>query len=196
LEHQLDWFRRQIFGQKIERFAPEAGPLCVADVNIGSSEMASNRSTLRGLAGERISRVSSKAAYESPLRTATYVGGLPRHRLKRVLDYIGDNMAADLHLAQLAAVAGMSSHYFAELFRQSTGLAPHQYVLSHRIERAKQSLQDPRISIMDAALGAGFQNSSHFARTFRRLVGTSPSRYKSETCAFAPRSDIDHIVHR
>jgi AraC-like DNA-binding protein len=62
-----------------------------------------------------------------------------RHRLKRVLDYIGDNVAADLHLAQLAAVAGMSSHYFAELFRQSTGLAPHQYVLSHRIERAKQS---------------------------------------------------------
>ena len=121
--------------------------------------------------------------------TAAYGGGMPRHRLKRVLDYIGDNLAADLSLAQLAAVTGMSSRYFAELFRQSTGFAPHQYVLSRRIERAKQCLRDPRISIIDAGLDAGFRNPSHFARTFRRLVGTSPSRYKTDTCAFATKPE-------
>jgi AraC family transcriptional regulator len=114
---------------------------------------------------------------------STFRGGLPRHRLKRVLDYIAANMAADVSLEQLAAVAGMSSHYFAELFRQSTGCAPHRYVLSQRIERAKESLRDPRISVIDAGLDAGFQNPSHFARTFRKLVGTSPSRYKSDVLA-------------
>jgi AraC family transcriptional regulator len=111
---------------------------------------------------------------------AAYRGGLPGYRLKRVLDHIADNLPEDLSLAQLAAVARMSPHYFAELFRQSTGHAPHRYVLLQRIERAKQGLRDPRRSVIDAGLDAGFQNPSHFARVFRKFVGTSPSRFRSE----------------
>lgn len=107
-------------------------------------------------------------------------GGLPGCRLKRVLDYIGDNLADDLNLSQLAAVAGMSPHYFSELFSKSTGHPPYRYVLLQRIERAKQSLCDPDGSVIDAGLDAGFANPSHFARVFRKFVGTSPSRFRSE----------------
>ena len=113
-------------------------------------------------------------------RPASYRDGLPGYRLKRVLDHIADNLPEDLSLAQLAAVARMSPHYFAELFRKSTGHAPHRYVLLQRIERAKQSLRDPRRTVIDAGLDAGFQNPSHFARVFRKFVGTSPSRFRSE----------------
>ena len=108
-----------------------------------------------------------------------YRGGLPGYRLKRVLDHIGDNLADDLSRSELAAIASMSPHYFAELFRQSTGVAPHRYVLLQRIERAKESLRDPKRSIIDAGLDAGFQNPSHFARVFRKFVGVSPSRFHS-----------------
>ena len=110
-------------------------------------------------------------------------GGLPGYRLKRVLDHIGDKLADDLGLAQLAAIADMSPHYFAELFKQSTGRAPHRYVLLQRIERAKQNLRDPKRSVIEAGLDAGFRNPSHFARVFRRFVGTSPSRFRSEVQA-------------
>jgi AraC family transcriptional regulator len=110
----------------------------------------------------------------------TYKGGLTKYRLKRVLDHIGDDVAADLSLSRLAAIAGMSPHYFAELFRQSTGRAPHQYVLLQRIERAKQSLCDPGRSVIEAGLDAGFRNPSHFARVFRKFVGASPSRFQTE----------------
>jgi AraC family transcriptional regulator len=110
----------------------------------------------------------------------TYRGGLPGYRLKRVLDYIGDNLGDDLSLSQLASVVGMSPHYFAELFRKSTGQTPHRYVLLQRIERAKQSLRDPGRSVIEVGLDAGFQNPSHFARAFRKLVGTSPSRFQAE----------------
>jgi AraC family transcriptional regulator len=106
-------------------------------------------------------------------------GGMPHYRLKRVLNYIGDNLRKDLCLAELAGVAGMSPHYFAQLFKVSMGCAPHRYVLLQRIERAKCILRDPRRSIFEAGLDAGFQNASHFARVFRAFVGTTPSQFRS-----------------
>jgi AraC family transcriptional regulator len=109
-----------------------------------------------------------------------YRGGLPRYRLKRVLDHIGDNLRDDLSLSQLAAIAGMSPHYFAEMFRQSTGSAPHRYVLLRRIERAKERLRDPKCNVIEAALDAGFQNPSHFARVFRKFVGINPSGFQAQ----------------
>jgi len=61
------------------------------------------------------------------------------------------------------------------------------YILQQRIERAKQCLRDPRRSILDAGLDAGFQNTSHFARMFRKVEGISPSRFRAD---YAPRSTL------
>jgi len=116
-----------------------------------------------------------------PHKPAAYRGGLPRYRLKRVIDYIDENLSDDLALAQLAAVSGMSPHYFAELFRQSTGKPPHQYVLLRRIDLAKERLRDARRTVTEVGLDAGFQNPSHFARVFRKWVGISPSGFRSES---------------
>ena len=106
-------------------------------------------------------------------------GGMPGHRLRRVLDYITENLTGDLGLKELANVAGMSSHYFSELFRTSVGRPPHQYVLSQRIARAKESLRNPKRSVLEAGLSAGFENPSHFARAFRRLVGVTPRQFRA-----------------
>jgi AraC family transcriptional regulator len=108
-------------------------------------------------------------------------GGMPGRRLRRVLDYIGDNLAEDLSLAELAAVAGMSPHYFSELFSRSVGHPPHRYVLSQRIERAKECLRNPGNSVLEAGLSAGFENPSHFARAFRKLVGVTPRQFRAGT---------------
>jgi len=113
-------------------------------------------------------------------RPAAFKGGLPGYRLKLVLDYIAASLESNINLSQLAAVAGMSAHYFSELFKQSTGHPPHSYVLLQRMERAKQGLRDPGRSIIDAGLEAGFQNPSHFARMFRKLEGISPSEFRAE----------------
>lgn len=115
-------------------------------------------------------------------RVATpYRGGIPGFRLKRVLEYIGDNLGEDLSLSQLAGVAGMSPHYLSELFKQSTGVTVHRYVLMNRIEFAKKQLRDPKRRVIDIGLDAGFQNPSHFAHVFRKLVGVSPSGFQSNT---------------
>lgn len=109
--------------------------------------------------------------------------GLPRYRLKRVLDYIAESLDENISLAQLATIAGMSPHYFSELFKQSMGRSPHNYVLLQRIERAKQQLRDPKRSIIEVGLDSGFQNPSHFARVFRKVVGTTPSRFRADGIA-------------
>jgi AraC family transcriptional regulator len=109
-----------------------------------------------------------------------YKGGLPGYRLKRVLDYVADSLETNVSLSKLAAIADMNPHYFSELFKQSTGRSPHNYVLLQRIERAKQQLRDPKRSIIEAGLDAGFQNSSHFARMFRKLEGTTPSKFRAD----------------
>jgi AraC family transcriptional regulator len=115
-----------------------------------------------------------------PLTVEVCKGGLPPYRLKQVLDFIGDRLKDNISLSQLAAVAGMSPHYFSQLFKQSTGHTPHSYILFQRIEHAKRQLRDPRISIIDAGIGAGFPNPSHFARAFRKFVGTTPSNFRAD----------------
>ena len=107
-------------------------------------------------------------------------GGLPGYRLKRVLDYIGDNLADDVSLSDLAELTGMSAHHFAELFKRSMNCTPHRYVLQERIARAKTALRDPKCTVLDAAVVSGFPNPSHFARMFRRFVGVTPSHFQSD----------------
>jgi AraC family transcriptional regulator len=73
----------------------------------------------------------------------------------------------------------MSPHYFTELFRKSTGQTPHQFVLAERVERAKRLLRDPKLTALDVAVLVGFADASHFSKVFRRTVGVTPSRYRT-----------------
>lgn len=146
-----------------------------ADLNAGSpAGRMYGESLANALAVYLLKRYAAR-----PREPAVYRGGLQRYRLRRVIEYMDENLSRDLTLGQLAAVAGMSTHYFAELFRQSMGRAPHQFVLQRRIELAKQRLCDPRRTVTEAGLDAGFRNPSHFARVFRKWVGVSPSVFRS-----------------
>ena len=105
-------------------------------------------------------------------------GGLPTARLKRVLEYVESNLDKNITLTELARVANMSLYYFAVLFRQSAGLSPHRYVLSKRVERAKELLHDPKLSVLDVSMNVGFEHQNNFARAFRRMTGVSPTEFK------------------
>ena len=94
--------------------------------------------------------------------------GLSKHHLRQVTEYISDNLDRNFRLAELAAIACMSPNYFSSLFKQSTGYAPHQYVIRHRIERAKQLLLEEKFTIVDIAYSLGFAHQSNFRRISRR----------------------------
>lgn len=114
-------------------------------------------------------------------REPEYRGGISAVRLNRVLDFIRQNCTKEMRLWELGQLAGMSPHYFCQLFKQSTGLSPHQFVLCQRIERAKEYLRNSDVSIGAAAEAAGFMDQSHFTKVFRRIVGVAPKQFREDT---------------
>jgi len=107
-------------------------------------------------------------------------GGLAPYQLRRALDRMSDLLADDPSLAELAAVVGLSTKHFARAFRQSTGLAPHQWMIHHRVMHAQAMLVDPAAQLSDIALACGFADQSHFTAAFRKMFGVTPGRYRRE----------------
>jgi AraC family transcriptional regulator len=121
-------------------------------------------------AAARLVRAHSSAAPEPGAR----VGRIPDRRLRPVLAYIEENLARDVSLAELAAVAGLSVTHLKSLFRESAGLPAHQYLIRRRVERAKSLLGETELSISQVALETGFAHQSHLAHHMRRVLGVSP----------------------
>jgi AraC family transcriptional regulator len=92
----------------------------------------------------------------SKLNFATYDGGLPQHQLMQVLEYINAYLDRDIKLADLAGLLNMSQFHFSHVFKQSMGIAPYQYLLQQRIERAKLLLKQTKRAIVEIALDCGY----------------------------------------
>lgn len=105
-------------------------------------------------------------------------GGLAPSRRRQVLEMIESRLGEPLSLAALAEAVSLSQSHFSSMFRVSTGLSPHQYILRRRIARAKRLMRDPVKSIIEVALECGFATPQHFSQVFRVLTGSSPSEYR------------------
>ena len=82
-----------------------------------------------------------------------------------------------MSLAELAAVVQLSSFHFAHLFKQTTGVSPHQYHIRCRVERAKQLLLTKNLTIAEVAYIVGFASQGHLNYHFKRLVGITPKAF-------------------
>ena len=110
-----------------------------------------------------------------------YDDGLSRYSLRQALDYINENFhRSNLKIAEIATVVGISPYYFSRLFRQSTGLSPHEYLTQRRLEVAKQLLRKTDLPIVEISAEVGFNSQSHFITLFRKQVGTTPLKYRKE----------------
>ncbi len=106
-------------------------------------------------------------------------GTLPWTRLQRVTEHIQQNLDKDLTLGELAAVVFMSPYHFARLFKSSTGVPPHRFVVRQRVARARACLATEALSITHISRMVGFRTPSHFTTVFRRLLGVTPGAYRA-----------------
>src|SRR2546425_1482809 len=112
--------------------------------------------------------------------TSADVNTLPGCRLRRVTEYIEQNLDKELRLAELAALAYMSPYHFARLFKCSTGVPPHRFVVRQRVARASAFLATPDLAIAQIARMVGFRTPSHFTTVFRRVTGVTPRGYRTD----------------
>jgi len=103
---------------------------------------------------------------------------LPTHKLRRVIKYINDNLTEDLTLSEIAGVVHMNPFYFSRAFKESTGIPPHRYVISCRVEKAKELLTDDELPLVEVGLSVGLRNQSHFTTLFHKLTGLTPKAYR------------------
>ncbi len=109
-------------------------------------------------------------------RAAAYPGN--EESIYSVLQYIDENIDREIDLKQLAARHGYSYDRFRHIFKEHTGVSPHQYIINARIEKVKFLMTiNPNASLTELAYGCGFTSSSQFSNIFRAKEGMTPTEY-------------------
>ncbi|HEF4742827.1 TPA: helix-turn-helix transcriptional regulator [Burkholderia multivorans] len=114
----------------------------------------------------------------------------PSERVRVAATWIAANIERHITIAQAATVAAMSERSFARHFSRTFGMPPVDYIARTRLMRARYLLASTELSIKSVARHSGFGSGEHLARTFRRMLGQSPTEYRrrattekvAETC--------------
>jgi len=167
----------------VPRFAisdPLLEQLAIAIVNAlrdGTSEDGLYVDAIAHMMAAHLARTHSTRSRPTRVIPARPIAG---SKMRRLVDFIEDNLDGDLSLHALAAQVDISPLYLARAFRAAIGQSPHQYVLTRRIERARELLRNTDLPVVDIALAVGFSSQSHLAHWFLRQVGVSPAAYRRQ----------------
>ena len=96
----------------------------------------------------------------------------------RARDAMDRDYAKTLDIPTLARIAYVSEAHFIRTFRATFGETPHRYLQRRRVERAMFLLRESDLSVSEISLEVGFASLGSFGRTFREIVGESPTTYR------------------
>jgi AraC family transcriptional regulator len=105
-------------------------------------------------------------------------GGLAPWQVRRAKEILSEHLDGSIPLQEVARECHLSMSHFSRQFRRTTGLPPHKWLLTRRIEVAKEKLDDRRLSLSDVAAACGFADQSHLTRVFTRIVGATPGAWR------------------
>jgi AraC family transcriptional regulator len=132
-------------------------------------------STLLALCNHATSRYGQLTINKE--KTSAKLSGWQEFRVKELIDsQLGQN---NLLVSDLAQACGLSRSYFSRAFKATTGMAPHEWVIHRRVEKARQLLlETPERTASEIALICGFSDQSHFTHLFLRSQGLTPCAWR------------------
>jgi AraC-like DNA-binding protein len=117
----------------------------------------------------------------SVMITRRVVRGRPE--IARAADYLASHWREPFDAAAAAAIAGFSQTHFAREFKKATGATPRDYHFNCRLEKLKERLGDPALSVTQAFAACGLDYSGRQARAFRERLGVTPSQFRRRQLA-------------
>ena len=111
-------------------------------------------------------------------RTAVSQSAYP-DTVQNAMTHLRENNATKYEAAATAAAAGVSQSHLRALFKKWLGESPRQFHTRYRIEQAARLLNEQQLSVSEVAYHLGFADMHHFSRTFKRVMGLSPGKYRS-----------------
>jgi AraC-like DNA-binding protein len=106
-------------------------------------------------------------------------------RMLRVRDAIDRAYAHPLDIHGLSQVASVSEAHFIRTFKATFGETPHRYLQRRRVERAMFLLRESERRVTDVCLDVGFGSLGTFSRTFRDILGVTPTEYRDRGIVMA-----------
>lgn len=103
--------------------------------------------------------------------------------LGKILLFIQEHWKEPLSLTDISEKEFLSGSYLARLFRKYLNQTFTEYIVSIRLERARQSLRDTRYSVTEIAYDCGFKSTNSFIHYFRQYYGTTPGQYRKSCLA-------------
>jgi AraC-like DNA-binding protein len=100
-------------------------------------------------------------------------------RLRKILGYLESNSDHPTRLIDLARVSCMSPTSLSRMFRTKTGITLQRFLSAYKISKAHEMIVTSDASVTEIASALGFANLSTFERTFRRITGQAPSKYRA-----------------
>lgn len=98
----------------------------------------------------------------------------------RFIDYVSRHFSENIDLDRFSRQFGFTPNYFRRIFKESTGVAPHDYVIGKRLKEAKKLLSLGRYTVQTVSLMVGYDDIHYFTRLFKKREGITPAAY-SET---------------
>lgn len=98
--------------------------------------------------------------------------------IKRVLEYIENNVEQKIMLDDLARLTNLSPNHFHKIFTEAMGITPNAYITKIKLDRAKELLIRTDLPISEISTRCGFENIPYFSYLFKKQVDVSPGEFR------------------
>ena len=105
-----------------------------------------------------------------------------QNRIQVMLSYIFEHYMEPIRLSDIAQAANISEGECCRCFQDMINQSPNQYLLTYRIDRSMELLNDTELSVAEIAFRTGFHDASHFIQYFKKKNGMTPKEYRMQNC--------------
>jgi AraC family transcriptional regulator len=170
------------------------GVLCRAIVEEMACETSAGRLLVDSASNTLAAWLVKKYSEDQDSNLHATTGKLDKIRLKRVVDFIDQNLEEEITLASLASIACLSEFHFSRMFAAATGLSPARFVSRRRLENARKLVTEGKMSLSEIALKSRFSSQASFTRAFRRSVGAAPGEYRRQVGRLSLASSSERFI--